>query len=262
MACHSPLSVATKWGLVQVSCKQCLPCRISRQSALSLRAIFESRTTLSGEFWTLTYADAPEVGDYRDFQNFLKRLREWNRRRGNPLPIRYLACGEYGSKTGRFHFHALIFNGLSPSQETLATQLWPHGFVYIGTVTPASVRYTARYTLKFSEKGREAVAAWSKNPPLGYDGATELGRYLYERGDCRPQEMTHLELEGRSYTLDATMRKAILDAWAPGPEPHPLQAVIKRHIELKLGDPVAAQKRRQAQNQTFWETARLANEKL
>ena len=75
---------------------------------------------------------------------------------GNPKSIRYLGCGEYGHKTGRFHFHGLLFDGLTHLSQTCLTKLWPHGFVYIGTVTPASIRYTARYTLKFETKGKES----------------------------------------------------------------------------------------------------------
>jgi len=268
MPCQSPLSIQTKFGPIQVNCKQCLNCRISRQSALTLKCLMEFQTTLSAEFWTLTYADAPEKGGYQDISNFLRRYRRWNQKQGNNVPIRYLACGEYGNKSGRFHYHCLLYNGVARPSNLSLTKLWPHGFVHIGSVTPASIRYTARYTLKFAAKGQEAVANWSKNPPLGSDGIRQLATYMRNRGDKleNNQIPTYLTIEKSSYTIDKTLRTQFGKAFYQDEKfelpSNGAGAHLKYLTEMKLGDPVAAQTKRQEEKNYFWETVKLSNETL
>lgn len=272
MACSSPISVDSPAGPVAVRCKQCLPCRINRQKALSLRAILEQRMTFGAEFWTLTYAEAPAEPSWNDFSKFMKRLRTWQSRdQGNPLPIRFLGCGEFGSKSGRFHYHALIFNGVSPTPRDLHTRLWPHGFAYIGTVTPSSIRYTARYTLKFQEKGRESLATWSKNPPLGDPGIRALADYMQRRGDKIIDPPTGLNIDGKWYPLDEAMRLAFLSQWTGKPvkslrAENALSNGARRHLdyllEKKLGDPLEAKRKRDLERSTFWESARMTYEKI
>lgn len=91
-----------------------------------------------------------------DFVLFMKRLRK-SRGPG----VRFLQAGEYGS-LGRPHHHAVLFNcdfpdmrffRTTPSGATLFVseelgELWPHGFVSVGSVTFESAAYVARYTLK------------------------------------------------------------------------------------------------------------------
>lgn len=265
MPCRSPITIPGRFGNVQVSCKQCLPCRINRQSGLSLMALFEDRLSCSAHFVTLTYADNPEVIVYSDFQKFLKRLRKWNSSEGNIAPIRYLGCGEYGSKSGRPHFHALIFNGLSPSQEVWRTRLWPQGFSYIGTVTPSSIRYTARYCLKFGKDGSDAVASWSKSPPLGTDGIRVLAKYMKDRGDKLTEPPTRMSIEGRHYYVNETMRKHFWDEFTEGAEEIKARPLM-RHIEylhnLRFGDPIAEQRKRKLHLAEFYESARFINERI
>jgi hypothetical protein len=80
-------------------------------------------------------------------------------------PIRFWGCGEYGSKSGRAHYHVILFNikiydkEPDPQQpishsgekqyfsETLQ-KIWGKGRISFGTVTPESCNYVARYTLK------------------------------------------------------------------------------------------------------------------
>jgi hypothetical protein len=52
----------------------------------------------------------PEDGSLNvaHFQKFMKRLRD----RIKPLKIRFFHCGEYGDKTRRPHYHALIFGNI------------------------------------------------------------------------------------------------------------------------------------------------------
>lgn len=106
-------------------------------------------------FLTLTYGDvaAPHSLRYRDFQDFMRRLR----REFRSIKIRFFACGEYGDQLGRPHFHACIFGwrplDLEPIKKDLyrsATleRLWPHGFSSVGELTFESAAYVARYVCK------------------------------------------------------------------------------------------------------------------
>lgn len=264
MACLSPITVISPAGPVEVRCKQCLQCRIARQSGLALQCVMEQSQSLCADFWTLTYRDAPEEFDYKDFSLFLKRLRKWNRSAGNLMPIRYFACGEYGSKSGRPHYHALIFNALSPDTDRLRTRLWPHGFVYIGTVTHSSIRYTARYCLKFGEKGDLGFAHWSTKPVLGHVGMALLGQYmrLHQPQALEAKPPTMVEIEGKRYQLNDAMRKAFAEG--AGLEVSPRAAL--RHMDYLLrkryGDPVEADRRRAEARDFFFRSCKFGYEKI
>lgn len=135
-------------------------------------------------FITLTYSDEhlPHTSEGiptlrpSDFTNFMKRLRKTGRK------PRYFQAGEYG-ELGRPHHHALLFNCCFPDRivwrkdgdftlyrsEELE-RLWPFGYSEIGTVTPQSAGYIAKYTLKEEQNlnGREPeYHTMSRNPGLG-----------------------------------------------------------------------------------------------
>jgi hypothetical protein len=95
----------------------------------------------------------PEKLQVPHLQQFFKRVRA----RG--FKLRYFACGEYGGKFGRPHYHALIFgedfksdaqpfgsDGYYTSKAVASA--WPHGFHTLAPVEPASVFYVAGYQLK------------------------------------------------------------------------------------------------------------------
>lgn len=82
----------------------------------------------------------------RDLQLFFKRLRKLHE--GNKLPsIKYYACGEYGGKTMRPHYHVILFN----AQLELIQPAWNLGNVHYGEVNEASVGYTLKYMCKPSK---------------------------------------------------------------------------------------------------------------
>ncbi len=116
------------WTVVNVRCRHCIGCNRAAARDWSVRAFHEAQ--LHTEDWwdpdaritttipnssvvTLTYNDdhLPEDGCLRhdDFQRFMKRLRIRRKRRGDKRPIRYLMCGEFGGKTSRPHYHAILF---------------------------------------------------------------------------------------------------------------------------------------------------------
>lgn len=110
-------------------------------------------------FITLTYSDQhlPEGGslNVRDWQLFAKRVRK------SLGPIRYFACGEYGDRTFRPHYHAAVFGqgfsegrsrirgGRNPLYSSTAlSRMWPHGHSSVGMLTFESAAYVARYACK------------------------------------------------------------------------------------------------------------------
>lgn len=139
---------------VEVPCGYCVGCRIDRSRAWAIRCVHEASLHDLNCFVTLTYAVAPQNNSLvkKDLQDFWKRLRKSI----FPLTLRYFACGEYGSKGDRPHYHACIFGwrphdlvtfGSHYSSEFLA-RVWGHGFVTVGDVTHASAAYVAQYVIK------------------------------------------------------------------------------------------------------------------
>ena len=62
-------------------------------------------------------------------------------------PIKFFACGEYGSVTWRPHYHAIIF-GSDLADEHWIKKAWTKGFISLGSVTPQSIEYVSGYCQK------------------------------------------------------------------------------------------------------------------
>lgn len=134
---------------VPVPCGRCPECLKRRASMWSFRLRKEEERSKNALFITLTYA--PEHVPLsnngfmtlvkKDVQNFFKRLRK---RTPKDVRIKYYACGEYGTRFRRPHYHIILFN--SCEDDILAS--WPFGYVDVGTVTGASIAYTIKYVNK------------------------------------------------------------------------------------------------------------------
>lgn len=131
------------------------------------RAGLELQEHPNSMFLTLTYASEhlPEYQtlDVRTLQLFMKRLRK-HVSYVHDTKLRFLASGEYGGRTGRPHYHALIygysFDDLLPFTKSGAnvlylseklSQLWPYGRAYVAPVSQNAPRvgsYIAGYSLK------------------------------------------------------------------------------------------------------------------
>jgi hypothetical protein len=153
----------------KIACRQCTGCRLEQSRQWAMRIFHEQSLWPNNIFITLTYDNEhlPKIGKKKgnlvkkDFQDFMKRLREPNKELNwyPPKPIRYFHCGEYGEKNDRPHYHAVLFNcsfndykplkgfkGLSTS-ETL-NNIWGKGYSSIGNVTFDSASYVAGYVQK------------------------------------------------------------------------------------------------------------------
>lgn len=161
MTCENPKTIwphrSEEWiesnveSPISVPCGKCIPCLTNRRSDWSFRLEQEYKASKCAHFVTLTYDQKhyPSDGSLnkRDLQLYLKRLRKYD----STVKIRYYAVGEYGSKSGRAHYHILLFNC---ENESHIRKAWcdikgkPIGIVHLGKVTAASVAYVTKYIIQ------------------------------------------------------------------------------------------------------------------
>lgn len=172
-------------GILVVPCGKCGGCLIARARSMALRAYHELPFHAQASFVTLTYDPAhlpTNDGDWPSLQPFdvvlfLKRLRK---NLGKKWPkIKTIYAGEYGELRARPHYHLIIFgvdfrdphpyrrfesptsrrtvnvlNSVTPHDNpgyyssSFLNWLWGKGDCLIGPVTPETVAYVCRYTIK------------------------------------------------------------------------------------------------------------------
>lgn len=152
-----------------IPCGRCSGCRADYAKAWSDRMCLELKDNPKALFLTLTYnndnlhytdSGLPTLCK-RDTQLFWKRLRKFFKGKR----IRYYIAGEYGSKTLRPHYHAIVY-GLSledfpdrvlrscnelkdPFYSSVTLEkIWSKGFCLFSNVSQKTCSYVARYTLK------------------------------------------------------------------------------------------------------------------
>lgn len=140
-------------------CGKCPYCRKRRSDGWIVRIEQELKQHTSALFCTFTYQDG-ECD--RTPSNFLtlnpkhlellwKQLRtDYFRRDGENRLIKYYACGEYGGRTNRPHYHAILF-GAEPEMVENAWRTSDgvlRGFVHFGSVTSDSIAYCTKYVMK------------------------------------------------------------------------------------------------------------------
>lgn len=161
-------------------CGQCLPCRINRRRIWTHRLMLEHLCFPDAVFLTLTYRDEdlPDENSLckRDLQRFIKAIR--NRFRGQRRTIRYYACGEYGERTARPHYHAIVF-GIYQHEVQEISALWPYGGVCAGSVTTESIQYVAGYVCKKLKKSAlqsrlPEFSLMSRRPGIGYPALDKI----------------------------------------------------------------------------------------
>lgn len=170
MLCRKPLTL----GGGVYGCGRCLPCRVNRSNTWAHRILLESKLHKDNSFLTLTYEEKslPVITGKNTGQNLAtlepRHLRDWLKRFRaaiHPSRIRFFACGEYGEKNSRPHYHVIIFGhrGCRRKQTnvyavqmqgecckfcTLVNKTWGHGFAYVGEVNESTINYVAKYVLK------------------------------------------------------------------------------------------------------------------
>lgn len=153
-------------------------------------------------FLTLTFNEdhLPENGSIskRDLQLFMKKLRKAVGK------VRFFACGEYGDKYARPHYHLALFGVpvdspvfldrvYNPKRRiwTCRMKEWPAGFAAVGHLTVDSANYIAGYMVK-KVKGKGAkeyykklckepeFALMSRRPGIGSEFLKEHAERLHD----------------------------------------------------------------------------------
>lgn len=143
-----------------VPCGKCEICQKNKSAEWATRLQHESYYWEHKQFITLTYKTTQldlNNGNYelnhKHFQNFMKRLRKELK-----VKIRFFMCGEYGKKTLRPHFHAILFgyrtsfDNMYPFdgqyRDLFLEKIWGFGTVVVGKVTTETIYYTVGYMVK------------------------------------------------------------------------------------------------------------------
>lgn len=147
-------------------CGQCTPCRINHKRLWTSRLMLEAGQHETNSFWTLTYSDEfiPLTHDKKQTLRmehltlFMKRLRKAYQ----PSKLRYYNVGEYGTKSGRPHYHLALFNfpacnrgvtrydrrGYCCDLCRSVEEIWGKGLVYSGQLENDSAAYICGYITK------------------------------------------------------------------------------------------------------------------
>lgn len=181
--------------------------------------MLESLVHADTAFVTLTYRDEalPPGGTLvpRHTQLWLKSLRK-----AAHIGLRFYLVGEYGDKSGRPHYHAIIY-GLPPWSDFFQ-KTWKHGMVHVGELTHDSAQYVAGYVVKkLTKKGDPKLngkypefARMSNRPGIGALAVPAIADALttdagassiIRNGDIPPA----LAIGGRSLPLGRYLRQKI-----------------------------------------------------
>lgn len=162
----SQKTFSKEFATFQLPCGKCIECRLEYARQWAIRCVHEAQMHQENSFITLTYSEkhleSPKL-QYRDFQLFMKKLRFAYPNQ----QIGMFVTGEYGDRTKRPHWHAIVF-GWSPKdlvplrKNEMGDQLYTSASLdrlwgkndpdrkpnEIGSVTFESAGYVARYAAK------------------------------------------------------------------------------------------------------------------
>lgn len=207
----SPKNRSKQFTEFQLPCGKCIECRLSYARQWAVRCVHEAQMHEKNCFITLTYSDenlkSPRL-QYEDFQKFMKKLRKLQNE-----PIGMFVTGEYGEKSKRPHWHAIIFNWEpsdgKPLRKTIRgdqvyesrrlTDLWGLGIAEYGGVTLESAGYCARYAAKKLVHGKDSehdyqpISKKSMKNAIGkkwlelyHDDIFNYGKCVLKNGDIVP----------------------------------------------------------------------------
>lgn len=173
-------SIAYRKGLHAFDCGKCPECLGKKSNSWALRAVMQSKISMNCCMITLTYdsfvydKNGNIIGeqlhlrkvDKSDCQKFIKRLREYFHRKKNVDNIKYLLTAEYGKRTGRPHYHCILFGvkfddlifhkkssrGNKIYRSPTLEKLWKHGICTVDSknVNASIAKYCTKYCVKDS----------------------------------------------------------------------------------------------------------------
>lgn len=212
------------YDFVEICCQKCVGCRLEYSRQWAMRCMLEQKDHENNQFITLTYdpehlptkqmvdTETGEVFEEEtlvpdhvsEFMKKLRRYYEYHYGYGADK-IKFYACGEYGDKKGRPHYHLIIYDlpifdkrfshrnkkGTPVYTSDTITKIWGKGRTAVDDVTYESCAYVARYIMK-KIKGKEAVeeleasgkvncfTRMSRKPGIGRNYYDENADKIYE----------------------------------------------------------------------------------
>lgn len=225
--------IAKRQDVMLIPCGKCIGCRIRMRQDWATRMELEARDYPDSTwFVTLTYApetvptmhletgelvqggvtiwadeaerpEAVNVLNMDDMTKFWKRLRRIQEQHQDMgTDIRYFYCGEYGERTGRPHYHAIIYGLKLPDAKKVKGQnpyysskilekIWGLGQVTIAQAEPATYNYVSGYVTKkmYGNDTKEYTklglptpyACMSRNPGIGIPWLEQNINKLWEQ---------------------------------------------------------------------------------
>lgn len=240
MTCASPFFV--KEHGILVPCGQCFGCRHNARRVWVLRMLLEATDHPDRAFVTLTYDnDHLPPGNTlvpRDLTLWLKRLRKAYA----PKTLRYFACGEYGSRTGRAHYHAILFGIDVQTATELVAKTWTAGMTLVLPADMEALAYVAGYVTKKLKKRRDPEEGQhpefirtSRRPGLGANAA----RLCLDYASGLPPEF--LYVGDSRYGLGRFLRQKVFELLPQDfAEKIKLQNIAKLQSEVKQYLPVGS----------------------
>lgn len=215
---------------VSVPCGSCLECAVQYSDDWALRISLESSLYSLNCFLTLTYDNEhfPSDGSVSrsEISAFIKRLRSAL----SPLRIRFFACGEYGKRKLRPHYHIIIFNWFPDDayhwtfdgkvelfRSPFLERIWKKGYSSVGYVTYSTAKYCAKYLNKFAFTGRvrglnPPFVQMSNRPGIGavfaFSSDFDTG-YFYFQGKRRRIPRYFVKILSRVDPLKANSYRAL-----------------------------------------------------
>lgn len=207
------------YKIAEVPCGRCPNCIKKRVSAWQFRLEQEQKHSITASFITLTYSDdhlpfteenIPHATlEKSDLQKFLKRLRkECIKSSIQPVPLKYYACGEYGTTTQRPHYHLILFNVPHPMlrYSGIIERIWGKGHIQIDPCTPASIGYVTGYVMKKNMENQYIHFKKIYNP-ITKRNETHLTRTWKNENDKRnPEFATMSKHLGEHYLTTSTIK--------------------------------------------------------
>ena len=132
---------------IEVPCGKCHSCVRSKMNGWRLRLIAELKQWSFSVFITLTFDDSM-MERFRDDPNKAVRLFLDRMRKNVGNGIKHFIIGEYGEKTGRFHYHGILFGVPRNFDVNQVEKLWKYGFVYLGWCNERTIHYITKYITK------------------------------------------------------------------------------------------------------------------
>lgn len=226
MGCAYPVKIINKnyeSGAVQlwkreryffVPCGKCLSCQISKRTWLNTACNYEFNKYGIGSFTTLTYDNEHILKNwneklniftlcYKDFQDFMKRLREnLFRKYGFRMDFKYLAVGEYGGESGRIHFHVLFFGLDCRNNDLDIYNAWKNGICQNLPIKEGGINYVLKYLDKANIRRKEKVLLNDEEQPFLKHSAG-LGKGFIEEhlDDIIKHNGTYDRGDGRRHSL-------------------------------------------------------------